>query len=313
MVTSNDVNRRGFLAAAMGASASATAATGKMEFCVFSKHLQFLNWAEMAAAAKEIGFEGVDLTVRKGGHVAPERVADDLPKAAEAIQAAGMKLTMITTDITDMTTSHAEPVLRAAAKLGVTHYRWDGYKYKDGVSMPEQLKALAPRVKELAAFNKELGLCAMYHTHSGAGRVGASQWDLWMLLRDTDKRHVSFNFDIAHATIEGGLGGWLHSTKLAMPHTGGIALKDFKWGRGGNGKWFVDWCRIGEGMVQTREFLKLARAGGFAGPAQVHYEYDLGGADKGATKITMAKAEVLAVMKRDLDMLRKLSAEAGWK
>jgi sugar phosphate isomerase/epimerase len=283
-----------------------------MEFCVFSKHLQFLGWAEMAAAAREMGFDGVDLTVRKGGHVTPERVAEDLPKAAEAIRKAGSRLTMITTDITDMTSAHAAPVLRAAKSVGITHYRWDGYKYKDGVGLPEQLKEFAPRVKDLAAFNKDLGLCAMYHTHSGAGRVGASQWDLWMLLRDLDKRYVSFNFDVAHATIEGGLGGWLHSTRLAMPHIGGIALKDFLWGRGGNGKWRVDWCPIGAGMVQTREFLKMIKAGGFAGPVQVHYEYDLGGADKGATKITMAKAEVMKAMRKDLEALRAASVEAGW-
>ncbi|MFN0106003.1 MAG: sugar phosphate isomerase/epimerase family protein [Bryobacteraceae bacterium] len=312
MVTSNGVDRRGFLAAAMGAGVTA-AATAKMEFCVFSKHLHFLDWGEMASAAKEIGFEGVDLTVRKGGHVTPERVAEDLPLAAEAIRAAGLRLTMITTDIGDMTTAHAEPVLRAAKKAGVTHYRWDGFKYKDGVALPEQLKAMAPRVKELAAFNKELGLCAMYHTHSGAGRVGASQWDLWMLLRDLDKRYVSYNFDIAHATIEGGLGGWLHSTKLAMPHMGGIALKDFKWARGGNGKWRVDWCPIGDGMVHTQEFLRMAKTGGFVGPVQVHYEYDLGGADKGATKITWPKAQVLAAMKRDLVALRGAAVEAGWR
>lgn len=311
MVTSNEVNRRGFLAAALGAGTVA-AASGRMEFCVFSKHLHFLPWAEMAAAAKEVGFEGVDLTVRKGGHVTPERVAEDLPKAAESIRAAGLKLTMITTDIGDMTTPHTEPVLRAAQKLGLTHYRWDGFKYKDGKSLPDQLKEFAPRVRDLAAFNKELGLCAMYHTHSGAGRVGASQWDLWMLLRDTDKRYVSFNFDVAHATIEGGLGGWLHSSKIALPLTGGIALKDFKWGKGANGKWRVDWCPIGDGMVQTREFLKMAKASGFSGPAQVHYEYDLGGADKGLTRITIPKSQVLAAMKRDLDLLRTLSAEAGW-
>ena len=311
MVTSNGVNRRAFLAAAMGAG-SLAAAGGRMEFCVFSKHLQFLGWAEMAAAAKEMGFDGVDLTVRKGGHVTPERVADDLPKAAEAIRKAGSRLTMITTDIIDMTSAHAAPVLRAAKSVGITHYRWDGYKYKDGVALPEQLKEFTPRVKDLAAFNKELGLCAMYHTHSGAGRVGASQWDLWMLLRDMDKRYVSYNFDVAHATIEGGLGGWLHSTKLAMPHIGGIALKDFKWARGGNGKWRVDWCPINDGMVQTREFLKMAKAGGFAGPVQVHFEYDLGGADKGAAKITMAKAEVMKAMQKDLAALRAAAVEAGW-
>lgn len=311
MVTSNGVNRRAFLAAAMAAPA-ALAAPGKLEFCVFSKHLHFLNWDDMAAAAREIGFEGVDLTVRKGGHVTPERVTDDLPKAAAAIRAAGLKLTMITTDIGDMTTPHAERVLRTAKGVGVTHYRWDGFRYKDGVSLPDQLKELAPRVRDLAAFNKQLGLTAMYHTHSGAGRVGASQWDLWMLLRDTDPRHVSFNFDIAHATIEGGLGGWLHSAKLALPHTGGIALKDFLWSRDAKGRWRVEWCPIGKGMVHTLEYLKMAKAAGFSGPVQVHYEYDLGGADKGATKITIPKSEVLAAMKRDLDALRQLSAEAGW-
>jgi sugar phosphate isomerase/epimerase len=310
MVSSNGVSRRGFLAAGAGAALAAT--PGKMEFCIFSKHLQFLNWSEMAAAAKEMGFDGVDLTVRKGGHVVPERVADDLPKAAEAIRAAGMRLTMITTDIADMTTPHAAPVLRAAAKLGLKHYRWDGYKYKDGVGLPEQLEALKPRVKELAAFNKELGLCAMYHTHSGPGRVGASQWDLWLLLKDLDKRFISYNFDIAHATIEGGLGGWLHATRLALPHTGGIALKDFRWERGAKGKWGVEWCPIGEGMVQLTEFLRMAKAGGFSGPTQVHYEYDLGGADKGASKITIPKQQVLAAMKRDLDRLRTLARDTGW-
>ena len=308
MVTSNGLTRRALLAA----GAALAAPMGKLEFYVFSKHLQFLSWAEAGAAAKELGFDGVDLTVRKGGHVTPERVVEDLPRAAEALRSAGSRLAMITTDITDMTTSYAETVLRTAKKVGITHYRWDGYKYKEGVGLPEQLAGFAPRVKELAAFNKEVGLCAMYHTHSGAGRVGASQWDLWMLLKDLDKKYVSYNFDVSHATIEGGLGGWIHSTKLAMPHMGGMALKDFKWGRGANGKWRVDWCPVGDGMVQTREFLKMARMGAFAGPVQVHFEYDLGGADKGATKITMPKAQVLAAMKKDLVALRTAASEAGW-
>jgi sugar phosphate isomerase/epimerase len=309
MVTSNGFTRRALLAAG-GAAMAAPAA--KMEFYVFSKHLQFLNWEETGAAAKEIGFDGVDLTVRKGGHVTPDRVVDDLPRAAEALRKGGSRLAMITTDIADMTTSYAETVLRAARKEGVTHYRWDGYKYKEGAGLPEQLRGFAPRVKELAAFNKEVGLCAMYHTHSGAGRVGASQWDLWMLLKDLDKKYVSYNFDISHATIEGGLGGWIHSTRLALPHMGGMALKDFKWGRGANGKWRVDWCPVGEGMVQTREFLQMARAGGFSGPVQVHFEYDLGGADKGSSKISIPKAQVLTAMKTDLAAIRRAAAEAGW-
>ena len=117
-------SRRDFLAAALAAS-QANAASPHA-FSVFSKHLHFLGWPEMAAAAKEIGFDGIDLTVRKGGHVLPERVAEDLPKAKEAIDRAGLQLTMITSDVVDVSSPHAVPVLRTAAKLGVKHYRWGG-------------------------------------------------------------------------------------------------------------------------------------------------------------------------------------------
>lgn len=53
---------------------------------IFSKHLQFLNYQDMAEAAAEIGFDGVDLAVRPGGHVVPEKVGNDLPKAVKALE-----------------------------------------------------------------------------------------------------------------------------------------------------------------------------------------------------------------------------------
>lgn len=286
-------------------------AAAPVELSVFSKHLHFLPWAEMAAAVREIGFTGVDLTVRKGGHVAPERAAEDLPRAVEAIRKAGVKVTMITSDVADLSSPNAENVLRTAAKLGIRHYRWGGFRYQnDGKPIAEQLEELRPRVKELAAFNKELGLCAMYHTHSGLNQVGASMWDLWLLLKEHDPAQVSYNFDIAHATIEGGLGGWVHSTRLAAPLMGGIALKDFRWAKGPKG-WFVEWCPIGEGMVQFDRFFGMIQKSGFKGPWQVHYEFDLGGADKGLTKITMEPRAVFAAMKRDLEMLRNKMQQAG--
>jgi sugar phosphate isomerase/epimerase len=52
-----------------------------MKIAIFSKHLEFLEGEELAKGAKEIGFDGIDLAVRKGGHVEPERVRQDLPGA----------------------------------------------------------------------------------------------------------------------------------------------------------------------------------------------------------------------------------------
>ena len=299
-----NTSRRHFLAAALAASQAQAASL--YEFSVFSKHLHFLGWPEMASAAKEIGFDGIDLTVRKAGHVLPERAAEDLPKAKEAIERAGLKLTMITSEVVDVTSPFAVAVLRTAAKLGLKYYRWGGFRYQEnGKSPTDQLAELRPKVKELAALNRELGLCAMYHTHSGLNQIGASMWDLWMLLKDHDPAQVSFNYDIGHATVEGGLGGWVHSARLTAPFTRGIALKDFRWEKGPKG-WRVQWCPIGEGMVQFDKYFPMMKASGFRGPLQVHYEYDLGGADKGLTKITIAPKQVFAAMRKDLVALKSL-------
>ena len=47
---------------------------------IFSKHLQFLGYTDMAEAAAEMGFDGVDVSVRPNGHVLPEKVETDLPR-----------------------------------------------------------------------------------------------------------------------------------------------------------------------------------------------------------------------------------------
>jgi hypothetical protein len=52
----------------------------------------------------------------------------------------------------------------------------------------------------------------------------------------------------------------------------------------------------------------MLRAAAFSGPLQVHFEYDLGGADKGLTRITMEPRQVFAAMRKDLVQLRSLFA-----
>ena len=44
----------------------------------------------------------------------------------------------------------------------------------------------------------------------------------------------------------------------------------------------------------------------FSGPLQLHTEYPLGGVDTGAKTLTMDKAQVLATIRKDLNILK------GW-
>jgi sugar phosphate isomerase/epimerase len=309
-----ELTRRQMLAglAAAAAVPLSAAESGRPVICAFSKHFQWTNVKEMSEICAGIGYDAIDLTVRAAGHVLPERVADDLPKAAETIRNAGLKLGMITSDIIDVKTPHAETVLKTLSSLGVRHYRWGGLRYKDGVSLPDQLNEFRPRVKELAALNRQYKVTAMYHTHSGKGQVGASMWDLYYLLHDQDATLVSANYDIGHATVEGGYGGWIHSSRLLMPFMQGVAVKDFKWKQNARGAWIPGWCALGQGMVDFKQFFGMLKAAKFSGPLQLHMEYDeLGGADKGLTKFTIPKEQLLAIYKRDITTLKRMLAEGG--
>src|SRR5580698_1981252 len=94
-------------------AADAKAAGPKPKVAIFSKHLLFLQGEELAKGAAEIGFDGIDLAVRKGGHVEPERVRQDLPALVGILRAQGLEVPMLTTDIIDADTPYAGDVLEA--------------------------------------------------------------------------------------------------------------------------------------------------------------------------------------------------------
>jgi sugar phosphate isomerase/epimerase len=311
MQTQSWLSRRSFAAALAAAPVAAAAPSGGLKVSIFSKHLHWAEWKEMAEVAKEIGFDAIDLTVRKGGHVAPERVTEDLPKAAEIVRSTGLEMSMITTDISDTRTPHCEAILKTASALGIHHYRWGLLRYTDKGHPAEELKAFVAPLRELGAMSGRYKMHGMYHTHSGINQVGAPQWDLYILFKEVASPWLGYNYDIGHATAEGGYGGWLLSTRLAAPMMKGVALKDYRWARAKNGEWRPEWCPMGEGMVNFARFFSLLKAQNFDGPLQIHYEYPLGGADTGQRKITVDKAALIAVMRKDLVFVRDLLKQSG--
>lgn len=297
--------------AARGAARAARTGEG-ITICAFSKHFQWAGVPEAVATMASLGYEGVDLTLREGGHVLPARVQDDLPQAVEIIHKAGLKIPMVTTDIRDAHSPYAETIIKTMAALGIRRYRWGGFLYDEKRSIPDQLAQFKAQVKDLAALNAHYGVCAMYHTHSGVGQVGASMWDLYLLLRDFDADAVSVNYDIGHATVEGGDGGWIHSARLLLPYMRGTAVKDFRWVRNAQGVWRPGWCALGQGMVNFKRYFSMLAAGGFSGPLQLHMEYDeLGGADAGRREFSIPKEKLLAIMRRDLEVLKPMLRESG--
>jgi sugar phosphate isomerase/epimerase len=276
--------------------------TGKTTVHIFSKHLQWLDYGGMAETAAELGFDGIDLTVRPGGHVLPERVEDDLPRAVEAAKKAGVPIIMMATVVNDPRDPRTEPILRTAGHLGIRYYRMGYYRYDREKTIPGQLAEIRPTVADLVAMNEEHGIAGTYQNHAGDGYLGAPLWDLYTLLKACDSRWLGCQYDIRHATVEGGT-SWPTTLRLLAPHINTLVAKDLRWAREGN-SWRPENCPLGEGMVNFPAYFKALDRERIAGPMSLHLEYDLGGAEHGDRKLTKGKTHVINAMRKDLSTLR---------
>ena len=281
------------------------------QIAIFSKHLQFLRGAELARAAAEIGFNGIDLTVRPGGHIEPARTAQELPALVSLIRQHGLEVPMVTTEIVDVESPYTRTVLKTLANLGIRYYRWGGFKYSADQPLTSQLDNFHRRSAQLANLNAEYKVCAIYHTHSGVNLVGAPVWDIFQVLKDLDPNAVAINYDVGHATVEGGLGGWIDSFRLAESYVHGLAFKDFVWRETAHGSWEPAWVPLGQGMVRFRDFVSMLANSTVDGPIQLHFEYPLGGAENGKRQLTIARDRVFSAMRRDLHQLRSYLNDAG--
>lgn len=273
----------------------------ELDVHLFSKHLQFLNYNEMSAAAAEMGFNGLDLTVRRKGHVLPENVVEDLPKAVKAMKKYGLAPKMMSTNVWDAHAPINKTVLETASNLNFTHYRTDWLKYPKNRLITESQAIYGKQAKDLEILNKKLGLIGGYQNHAGK-HVGAPIWDLPPILEATKGKYIGCQYDIRHAVVEGGE-SWELGLKRIRPFINSIVLKDFKWGLL-NGKWKPINVPLGEGMIDFNLYFSILKKYKINVPVSLHVEYDLGGAEKGKNKITIPKKEVLSRIQKDLEFIK---------
>src|SRR5215217_4403194 len=256
--------------AALHAASAPASAPEEWLIAVFSKPLQWLPFADVGPAIAEAGFNAVDLTVRPGGHVLPERVEDDLPRAVETLRRSGLAVPMITTAITDASDPLTRRVLEMARKVGVSHYRMGYWTYPASIPPLQALRDLKPRVAEIASLNRELGIRGGYQNHAGT-RVGSSVWDVGMLLEGVGVE-LGVQYDICHATVEGGE-SWPMTLRMIAPRIDTIAVKDFHWERKSDGRWAVLDVPLGTGAVSFEPYLRQLLAIGPLPPVTMHFEY----------------------------------------
>lgn len=267
---------------------------------LFTDHLDDsgYTYAEIAKMLQPLGIAGPDLTVRGGGVISPDRVAEELPKALAAFRDQGMSIPMISTSLTSADDPTARPILSVMKTCGIGYFKLGYLHYHDPADWEADIDAQRKKLAGLLTIAREFGVQAGLHNHAGAG-IGGAFWDAWELLKPIDPAVVGFYYDPGHATVEGAKFGWKLNLHRIAPRLKMVALKDYVWEKSAEG-WRTRWVPLGEGMVNWKEFFPLLATIPFDGPISVHIEYDPGGSTR-PERIDRA----LAAAQKDIAFVRQ--------
>jgi sugar phosphate isomerase/epimerase len=302
-VDSVGLSRRSFIAA-IGRTACLGAAGGLLAerafaaeaadlaippVAVFSKFYQELklNFEQSAEVTADAGLDGIDCAVRAAGEIEPERAADEMPRYAEALGKHGAKMLLLTTGILDVDSPHCREIIVAGQKLGIRYYRL-GFFRRPADTAPEKFLAeIKARLKDLAALNRELGVCALFENHSAPGtKIGSRQGEppaseksadgkssgmaggdlgeLYGIVKDFDPDQIAVAFDLGHAIIMHGDDWHSHFERLKS-HVKVAYIKDV-----GRTSRFVP---FGQGEFAKTDFFTLLKRMNFRAPLSMHIEY----------------------------------------
>ncbi len=197
-------------------------------FTVFTKPWK-MPLPELGEFIHGLGFDGIELPVRKGYQVEPENVAAGLPEAAKILADHGVQIASIAGP-TDETTIAAcaeagVPVIRICVPMNDD----DGYMAAEARRQQEYDK--------LVPLLEKHGVTLGIQNHCGlfvANAMGTRH-----LIEKYDPRHVAAVWDPAHCALDG------ERPELAIdilwPHLCMVNLKNAIWRRGGLEAEVVEW------------------------------------------------------------------------
>lgn len=275
--------------------AQVTPTAPRPTFNFFTKSLVGLPYAEAAARVAEVGYDGVELAIRKRETLPGMNMVDELPKMVAAYRKENLAVVTVTTDFIEVSAAdRTEEILRTAQQCGVKRFRMDWYRYDNTKPIWPQWESFRAKFRDLVMLAKQIGIQPTYQNHSGAKMAGAGIWDIALLMKEYPATDVAWAFDLMHAKVEAGL-SWPTTLALARDRLGVVQFKNAVW----EGK-TIRSVPLTAGIVD-KDSVSLLKKMNYQGPCIIHNEYW-----KGDVKQPDYLATVIKASKDDLDTLR------GW-
>jgi sugar phosphate isomerase/epimerase len=169
--------------------------SGTIAYSVFTKPWMAMPISRLGEFVRRLGFDGIELPVRPGYQVEPDRVAENLPIAARQLEEVGVKITSVagpTDEATIVACAQAGvPIIRTMARIG----QGEGYLAAEA-RLQGEYDALVPLLDE-----HRVAIGVQNH----CDRFVSSAIGLRSLIGRYDPRHIAAVWDAAHEALEGNL------------------------------------------------------------------------------------------------------------
>lgn len=278
-----------------------------MQYVLFTDNLADLSIRDAVDGAKKAGFDGLDLTLRPGGHVLPKNAEMGLADASTIARQAGLSIPMISTGVTDVNSPHAEAIFAAAAHYGARHIKLGYWEYQPFGTLAKQVDTAREQLGRVIELGKKYHVLPCVHCHSG--RFVASGGPLlYLVLKDFKPGEVGAYVDPMHMTIEGSRSGWELGLDLLAPWIALVGVKNFRWVPGqrdaqGQQRYRWEYVPLADGQAELPEFVSYLKQLHYDGIVSLHSEY------KGESSFRRLNTpELLDQSAADLVYLQKLFA-----
>lgn len=165
----------------------------KISFTVFTKFWKDFPLPVLAHTIRKLGFDGIELPVRPGFQVQPDRIARDLSEVVRLFREEGLKIGSVA----------AEPnieTIRALGEVNVPILR-TLVKVPEGASYMKTMDEAIAQLESLVPVLEDTGVKIGIQNH--CDREVSSTMGLRYLVQPFDPKHVGAVLDIGHCGLAG--------------------------------------------------------------------------------------------------------------
>ncbi|MCH2571313.1 MAG: TIM barrel protein [Planctomycetes bacterium] len=248
-----------------------------MKYALFTDNLSDLDIDQVCEEVKKHGFDGIDITLRPGGHVVPENVEMGLSRAYQVATRAGIEILMASTAITGVDSPNARNIIKSCGHYGVRQIKLGYWRYHPFGTLIKQIDAARRKLEKIIKLTSHYRIQPCVHVHSGdiLANGGAI---LYLILKEFDPNTVGAYVDPMHMTVEGGLSGWEMGLDLVAPWVSLVGMKNFHWipverDRHGQMQFRSQYVPLADGQAPLPSFMRRLKDLQYDGTVSLHSEY----------------------------------------